>query len=363
MGHQAIPATVDGLTPEWITEALTADGALDGGRVTSLAVEPIGVGIGVMALLYRLTLDYEGDSGPPTLVAKLASRHEQTRQVARGYRFYEREVAIYRELADELRLNPPHPYAALHDVESDDFVVLMRDLGDHRVCSQVEGCSVDDAGRVVDALAAHHAEWWGSPRLEALPYIQTPAEPPYPQFHAQSTKEAWTVCRQTFGDVVPPSLHPVAERWADIGPSMMEDTVNYPWTFAHGDVRLDNVFFDDAGSSLSIVDWQIGFRTAGAFDVAYFLGQSLTVDDRRTHGDSILRRYHHGLVERGVADYSWDDFVADYGRSLMFSFCYPLTAGASLDLVNDRAVELVASMFERVSTAIVDADATRYLPN
>lgn len=362
MAEQAIPATIGDLTPAWLTAALRAHGVLGAGRVVDVAHEEIGQGLGVMALLYRLTPRYDGGEGPATLVAKLGSQHEQTRQVARGYRFYEREVAIYRDLADRLRLNPPHAYAARHDPDSDDFVVLMRDLGDHRVCSQVEGCSVEDALRVADVLASHHAEWWMSADLAALPYMQMPGDAPYPQFHAQATKEAWTACADAFAHVVPASLHRVAERWADIGPRMMEDTANYPWTFAHGDVRLDNVFFDDHGSSLSLVDWQIGFRTAGAFDVAYFLCQSLTVDDRRANEERILRAYHQSLVERGVTGYSWDDCWSDYVRSAMFSFCYPLTAGASLDLVNERAVELVAAMFERVSTAIVDLDATRYLP-
>ena len=362
MAAQTIPATIDAVTPGWLTEALRADGALTQGAVVDVDSAPIGLGVGVMALLYRLAPTYEGGDGPRTLVAKLGSQHEQTRQVARGYRFYEREVAIYRDLAPGLQLNPPHAYAARHDPESDDFIVLMRDLGDHRVCSQLEGCSVEDARSVVDALATHHAEWWMSDELAALPYMQTPGDAPYPQFHAQATKEAWTACAGAFGDVVPVSLHPIAERWADIGPAMMEDTVNHPWTFAHGDVRLDNVFFDDVAGSLSLVDWQIGFRTAGAFDVAYFLGQSLKVEDRREHEDEILRAYHDALVERGVSGYSWNDCWSDYVRSAMFSFCYPLTAGASLDLVNDRAVELVTSMFERVSSAIVDLDATRYLP-
>jgi hypothetical protein len=365
MGAIGIPATIDDVSPAWLSAALSADPSVGAVAVTDVAVDAIGVGIGVMGLLYRLTPTYEGAPGPATVVAKMASQHEQTRQVARGYRFYEREVAVYRELGPSLRLRPPHAYYVGHDLESDDFVLLLEDLSGMRVASQIDGCTPEDALAVVRSLAAHHADWWESDALGALPFLQSPADPPYPQFHAQSTKEAWAVCREPFGDVIPRELHAVAERWAELGPAMMESATERTATLVHGDVRLDNVFFDDSsgehGSTVSLVDWQIAFRNAGAFDVAYFLCQSMTVEDRRAHEDAILRTYHEILTAGGI-DYSWDAFMDDYRHSVMFSFCYPLTGGASCDLVNERAVELVASMFERVSMAIVDHDATELLP-
>ena len=366
MAELRVPSTIDDVTSEWLDDVLDA-----GGSVIGLEVEPVGVGIGVMALLYRCTPTWDGSSPsadhPSSVVVKLASTHEPTRQVARGYRFYEREVAVYRDLAGQLALRPPRHWYAGHDLDSDDFAVVMEDLSGLRVCSQVDGCTIDDACVVVSTLARHHAQWWCADRLLELPYIQSPADPPYPQFHAQSTKDAWLVSRDAFGHVVPPELHEIAERWGDIGPALMESYAEGPWTFGHGDVRLDNVFFRDGaedadGASISVVDWQIGFRTGGAFDLAYFLCQSLAVDDRREHEDELLRRYHDGLLAGGVTDYGWDELRADYRRSVLFSFAYPLSAAANCDLVNDRAVELVAAMLERTSSAILDLDATRDVP-
>ena len=359
----AVPATIDDVTPAWLTDALRHGGAIDGATVRHVSVEPIGVGVGVMALLYRLAVTYDGPPGPGAVVVKLASQYEPVRQVARGYRFYEREVGVYNHLAPKLSLGSPTCWFAGHDPDSDDFVVVMEDLSGHRLCDQVSGCSPADAELVVDALAALHAQWFGNDELLAYPFIERPSDPPYPQYHAQATKADWPVFAERFGDHVPDAMRRVGERWFEIGPALMEETANHPWTLAHGDVRLDNIFFDDANADIKVVDWQISYRNSGAFDLAYFMCQSLSVEDRRAHESAILHRYHDGLQSGGVTDYGFDELFDDYRRSVLFSFCYPLSGGANADLVNDRVSELVHAMIDRSVAAITDLDALDLVPD
>ncbi len=357
-----VPKTIADITDEWLSAALTPHGGLPV-QVSGFDVEPVGVGVGVMALLYRLSPTYTVGVGPASVVVKLASQHEPIRQVARGYRFYEREVGVYQHLAPELSLRSPTCHFAGHDPASDDFVLVLEDLSDRRMCDQLEGCPVDDAYQVIGQLADLHAQWFANPRLLDHPFIERPSDPPYPQYHAQATKADWPVFLARFGDHVPTQLHRIGERWSEIGPALMEETANHPWTLAHGDVRLDNLFFGASGvsgdSGLRIVDWQICYRNQGAFDLAYFMGQSLTVEDRRAHEPEMLHRYHDRLLAGGVADYGFDELFEDYRRSVLFSFCYPMSAGANADLVNDRVSELVHAMIDRSVAAIIDLDATQ----
>ena len=63
----------------------------------------------------------------------------------------------------------------------------------------------------------------------------------------------------------------------------------HPITLAHGDYRLDNLFFDAAGA-VTAIDWQIATKGVGGYDFAYFVSQSLAIEtrrgaDRRTCGD------------------------------------------------------------------------------
>ena len=56
-------------------------------RIDSFAVEKIGVGVGFMGYLYRVTIDYGGAAhdGPRQVIVKLPVEHDVTRQVARSY--------------------------------------------------------------------------------------------------------------------------------------------------------------------------------------------------------------------------------------------------------------------------------------
>ena len=364
MGRAAIPASIDDVTADWLTERLRAAGALGTDTsVTDVSAQPIGLGLGVVGLIYRLTPVYDHSAGPLSLVVKLASLHGPTREVARGYRFYEREAAFYARLAHRTQLRSPHCYYAGHDATTDDFVVLMEDLGSLRVCDQVAGCSPADAMLVITAAARHHAEWLNNPRLFDLSFIESPADPPYPQFNAEQGVAAWPACLANVGDLIPEGLRFVGERWSEIGPRIMEMSCDLPWTFAHGDLRLDNIFFhDDEQGNLSVVDWQICFRNGGAMDLAYFMSQSLPVDERRAHEEELVRAYHDTLVSCGVDDYTRDDLWRDYRRGILFCFCYPMTTAGQLELVNQRAVALVRTIMERSVAAIDDLDATELIP-
>jgi hypothetical protein len=152
-----VPTSSDAITSHWLSSVFGRDEPV---AISSVAVEPIGLGIGIMSLLFRLTPTYESGHGPRSLVAKIAPPYEMVRMIAAGYRFYETEVAIYRNLSPELGLRPPELYYAAHDSASDDFVILMQDLGHLRTDDQVEGCPIEDARAVVHQLALHHAHWW-----------------------------------------------------------------------------------------------------------------------------------------------------------------------------------------------------------
>ena len=109
------------------------------------------------------------------------------------------------------------------------------------------------------------------------------------------------------------------------------------------------------------IDWQICVRTVGAYDLGYFLSQSLTAEDRRAHEEQLLDVYRDTLADSGI-DYPVNQLLEDYRRTALFCLCYPIQAGGSVELVNDRAVQLVGQMLDRVVAAIHDLDAGELLP-
>jgi thiamine kinase-like enzyme len=133
-------------------------------------------------------------------------------------------------------------------------------------------------------------------------------------------------------------------------------------TIAHGDYRIDNLFFGPASSSrpLVAIDWQIAMRSRGAVDVAYFLGGSLQIDDRRRHERALIEEYHNVLTALGVRDYSLEDCWTEYRWSMMYATVYPVDAG-SFDLPTDNAVTMVRHWVTRFFGAVTDLNCVELL--
>jgi thiamine kinase-like enzyme len=162
---------------------------------------------------------------------------------------------------------------------------------------------------------------------------------------------------EMFPNGVSERIKKVGEKFPTVTSEMME-LADSPVTLAHGDFRLDNLFFQN--EDLKVIDWQICIKTVGGYDVGYFLSQSLTIEDRRNHERDLLDKYRKTLSEIGL-DYPQDRLMEDYRRSVLFCLAYPVQASAAA-LVNERAVQLVTEMFARVSTAIEDLNADEFLP-
>ena len=260
-------------------------------------------------------------------------------------------------------LTTPRCLASAHDPESDDFVLLLEDLGDAEAYDQLDGCPPDLAEAAVRALARHHTEFWETPSFgKELSWLPYGWDPPMPQGVQQGVTMAWEPFLAGFGDHVDEDIRAIGERFPDVVEEMMYFPEK-PTTLAHGDYRLDNLFFrrHEDGPEVIAIDWQICVRTVGAYDLGYFLSQSLTTENRRSHEERLLDVYRSTLAEAGI-DYPADELLEDYRRTVLFCLCYPIQAGGNIELVNDRAVQLVGLMLDRVVAAIRDLDAASLMP-
>ena len=70
----------------------------------------------------------------------------------------------------------------------------------------------------------------------------------------------------------------------------------HPFAVLHGDYRLDNLLFDPDGADVVAVDWQTLAVGPPARDLAYFLGTSLTVDDRRAAERELVAELPRGAL-------------------------------------------------------------------
>lgn len=300
----------DAIDADWLTNVLKRAGVLNNGRVTTVEHGPCGTG--QLADSYRFTLTYDPPgAGPATIVGKFASDDEVSRAFGKQSGYYRNEIRFYRELASSLSVVLPRPLHAAIDDEETEFVLLMEDLGPARVQDQLIGCSADDAALVVEQIAALHADSWQRPELAEQAWLQgTSASFSHVTDNFAATVEAFP---SLAGDLIPEAdlaearrLLPYLAAW--------KRAFTQPQCLWHSDLRADNLLFEARGGELPVVvlDWQGVGYARGTIDVSYFLGTSLTTEDRRAHERDLVKLYHDGLTARGVQGFSAEQCWNDY---------------------------------------------------
>ncbi len=136
-----------------------------------------------------------------------------------------------------------------------------------------------------------------------------------------------------------------------------------PRTVVHGDYRADNMLFGGEGNKdLAVIDWQ-GFGIGcGMYDVAFFLGTSVTSDVRRLIERDALDEYHEIVSGLGAENYTREDSWQSY-RQNMLSTLMPMVIGCgALDMSDPKLVNQTRELLSRVLTAIEDLDPWEFLP-
>lgn len=360
----AFPLSPSALTTEWLTQTLRDGGHLTTARVTGFDTQVVGEGVGFVGLLARIRLQYDQHEAgaPASLVGKFPSPNAGARQTAAIFGVYAREVGFYQTLGDQAAIGTPRCYYAAITPDASGFMLLLEDLDHGRFGDQVAGCTPDEARLILGELARLHAQWWNNPKLdEDNPWLQKGTDVVRGSIHAAYAL-TWPVFLERFRrELSPRAIEDGPTLGEKLLPMLDEYEQRPTFTFGHSDFRVDNIFFPDAGDErkIVVVDWQGSLRIwSGAYDVAYFLGTGLNIEDRRAHGEAIVRSYHEALVGFGVRDYSYEQLDADCRAGLLMAFVIiGVIAGGTLDMVNERAVALFKSFFTRLLAAIEDAHA------
>ena len=349
-------ATINDITPEWLTAALQENGQIQS-SVTRVDLQPIGAGVGLMAELCRLVLSYEADEElPATMIAKCAAQNDN-RAVAQVLDFYHREVNFYNYIGADCLLNVPSSYYGAVNDETYDCVLLIEDLGDVSPRDQLIGASVDEALSAIERIASMHAKWWG--KTESWMY------------DFMSVTEAGRLKDLVYMPALEPAIEKFADHLDDKNRALLRTVgENYAefWarhvggeeTFIHGDYRQDNMIYSEGSLDAKVMDWQISGSGKGIFDVTYFMCQSLQPGDRKSIERDALQMYVAKLAEHGI-DYSIDEAWQDYRRIVLGCLVYPVTVCGTLDLANDRGRALAEAMLTRNLIAIDELDCAELI--
>ncbi|MDF2581406.1 MAG: phosphotransferase, partial [Mycobacterium sp.] len=358
MQSQPIEGPTD-LTDEWLTAALGA------GTVTGHEFERIGTG--QMSECYRVTLRYaDGDTGPATVVLKVAAADPNSRQTGLALGLYEREVRFYAEIA------PKHgagersdggwqsPFAPCfhhaYDAETGAFDLLLGDAAPAVVGDEIRGATSAQAILALTQLGRVHGPLLGDEGLAEADWLNR--EPPISQALLAGL---WAGFAERFGDRIAPEHRLVCERLVDAFEGYLTQESATMQGLVHGDYRLDNMLFGEAGAErpLTVVDWQTVTRGPALTDVAYFIGCALPDEVRRTHYDALLSAYHQALGDGSPL--SLDDVRAGVRRQSFFGVMMAIVS-SMLVAQTERGDQMFMTMLARHCAHVLDTDALAVLP-
>jgi hypothetical protein len=346
-----IPASIGEVTPAWLAETTGFD-------VTGAEATQFGVGIGVSSALYRVALT-GGPGCPSSVVVKLPALDDAAVFTSTVLRMYIREVGFFEQLAARSPIRVPGYYFGEVDLDTSRFVIVMEDMSSLRVVDQLVGMPLGDAERAVDGLAAWHAEWWGeADQMAADGLTISLGDPIYPAILPMVWAEGWA--KVTAEMSLAPAIQEVGPRYADAIARLLSDLASGPTTLAHGDYRADNLLFDADGSVVALDFQLIGTGTA-AYDLAYFLTQSLAPDVAAANERALFDRWMAGLVAAGVPEADLTDQWEMYRKAALFCLVYPVVASRGMDLSDPRQYELIDCMNTRFARAVEQLDLASLL--
>ncbi|MBO0676245.1 phosphotransferase [Mycolicibacterium sp. S2-37] len=340
------------LTAAWLTAAIGQ------GEITDFTCERIGTG--QMSQCYRVALTYGDPSaaGPDSVVLKVAATDENSRQTGHALGLYEREVRFYTDIAPRLS-GPVAPcYHAAYDPQTGVFALLLGDATPAVVGDEIRGATIDQARRALSELGRIHAPLIGNSALADADWLNREA----PVSQALLT-QLWAGFCERYADSIAPEHRTVCERLVDSFDAHLEAeaAAGRADGLVHGDYRLDNMLFGQAGADrpLTVVDWQTVTWGPAFTDVAYFLGCALPAADRREHYDDLLRAYHAALGEQTSVDL---DTVRDGVRRQSFFGVMMAIISSMLVERTERGDELFMTMLARHCAHVLDTDALAILP-
>ena len=275
------------LSVDWLTAAIGA------ATVTDFDFERIGTG--QMSECYRVTSDLFRRGRWAGVGGAQGRRHRpSSRQTGLALGLYEREVRFYTDIAPNID-GPVAPcYRAGFDSDTGAFHLLLGDAGPATVGDEIRGATIEQAALALAELGGLHAPLLGDTAMAQAQWLNR--ESPMNQ---ALMAQLYAGFIERYRDRIAPRHREVCERLvagfdAYLAAEAASDRIH---GLVHGDYRLDNMLFGEAGADrpLTVVDWQTVTWGAAMTDVAYFLGCALRITDRREHYDALLHAYHDAL--------------------------------------------------------------------
>jgi hypothetical protein len=346
----------DLVTPEWMTQVLKKSGQLEDGFVTGLEYKIIGTG--KMGDNARFSLRFGGEQGsaPASVIIKFPAEDETARAMAGLQGAYYNEVMFYRHLADRTDMRTPAIYA--NEVSDDRllFTTAMEDMSPAEPGSQLIGESIEHTRMAMREAAKLAVAFYGDESVGQHDFVLNQVSGDGGEFGQSLLQQYYPGFLQRFGHGISDECKAFGARYVD---NHMIFATRYqgPRTIAHGDFRSENILFN--ANEACTVDWQTTTYGSPLTDLAYFIGGSVDVQDRRKWERDLVKEYSEVLASLGL-ELGFDECWSQYREQAMHGLMITIL-GASFSEAAERSDAMFLAMIQRHLQHCVDLDAGDFL--
>jgi hypothetical protein len=393
MENRIIPTTIEEITTEWLTGALTKSGVLKSNSVRNLNRKIMGEGMGYAGTLARLSIEYEqpDDTLPSTMIAKIPTQVPKSKMLHEALWNYERENHVYEEILPHLPLRTPQCYYSDFDRGKGEkwmnkvyrryaglpqslvglyfiyaafrnlrlkrrYILLLEDIHNLEQITQLEGCSFEEAKMVMKPIGIAHAGLWESTQLGKY-WLRDHSD--FSHLVSFMSNRWQPVIKKTFPGKISPKMQTVFD-WLKMNNHPLDAYAKTrPHTLIHTDYRLDNLLFDRENNEIVVFDWQSCSPGMGLFDPCFFLVNNCKSPLNQEQVEELITIYHQGLVEGGVTDYNLDECRSDYPFGLLLAIRLWLIIIGGIEVEKDpNAIRLLGVLLDRMKPVIEGIDLT-----
>ena len=141
--------------------------------------------------------------------------------------------------------------------------------------------------------------------------------PMYPAMLPGLFDEGWAKLMASPNCKPPEPLHVVGPKFGAAVAALLGQLDEAPNTLLHGDYRADNLLFAEDGAPI-LLDFQLTGTGSPAYDLAYFITQSLDGDVATEHDTRLVERWKDVVMSGGVDACDLTDLWDDYRAAALF---------------------------------------------
>jgi hypothetical protein len=320
--------------PDLIVHALTIDGTIHG-----------------TATKVKVTIAADGP-GPRSMWVKAG--WEESSEILRSVGIFSREPRVYAQLLPSLGLEVPGCYGASWDETTLDGLLLLEDLAERhaRFHSPLDALTPQAVAAMLSILAKMHAAThqaqWQAQHDWLRPLFHDTRAPGSYLNHVSAPATLAHYLAMPRGAAIPAQAHNPHGISAAMAEAVAFGISDDARCMIHGDAHIGNSYSLPDGQ-LGLLDWQCVWRGGWAFDIAYFIGSSLSPEDRRSCESQLLQHYLEQRSQYGWPAPALDQAMAAYRAYLPYGLTVWLTNSPTF-----QAEEFNAAVASRFAHALLD---------